>query len=584
MSSHNLTTPSMRATVSRLRVLGSRCRTLLRQHSALTVLLLLQLSGCVPDCGASTPKAKPIRRVVVVSGGGQNGFSGTALAQPVTVRVDIDYCYLKDDTAVCEGREPAVGEPVAWVVTSGGGTVSVATVSTDNQGFASVNWTLGSGGPNTIEGRTNSLNADQVHFGAETSVATVTATALQHQPILAVVSGAAQVGPVSTVLPLAVVVELTDVKIVGGRGPSVGVPVSWSVAGGGASINPAQSTTDAAGRASATWTLGSTLGAQQLQASIQASSGLAAGSVTQLIIGATAQQAPARLLRIVSGAGQPGIVGRALRDSIVVEYVTINPVTSGITPVVGATVTFAPGGGFGTASPTAVQTDAQGRASTQWTLGSIIGAQSLNVTTPPTSGFDASSVFAFSVGSTAAPTNVVLQDDFESGDRWTYVATRNDFSAWAFTRTIATTGGNPGAYASMFRNTVTTTNPTFASLFTLGLFSGGTYVPSLQGPIVSIDYRVDRITDKGLYDAFVIVQDGVEYRAEFPAGSVFSNTSWASASLLNLVPANFSPSPGPNFSNTGTSMQFGFTRGSSQRFAFYTTADGIDNWSVTIKR
>ena len=128
---------------------------------------------------------------------------------------------------------------------------------------------------------------------------------------------------------------------------------------------------------------------------------------------------------------------------------------------------------------------------------------------------------------------------------------------------------------------VTTTAPTFSTLFVRHLFTGSTYSPVTQGAITSIDYSEDR---QGLaYGSFVIVQNGVTYEALFPNGSTFYGP-WQTATLPGLHPSNFIPAPGPNFSATGAPMQFGFIRGTTQRFAPITMSHDIDNWRVVVRR
>jgi hypothetical protein len=84
-------------------------------------------------------------------------------------------------------------------------------------------------------------------------------------PVLERASGDGQSGVVGAVLsqPLSVRVRSAD-----GRAMS-GVAVSWSVTAGQGSIQPAGAVTDAEGRASANWTLGTTAGAQQASATIE---------------------------------------------------------------------------------------------------------------------------------------------------------------------------------------------------------------------------------------------------------------------------------------------------------------------------
>jgi hypothetical protein len=411
----------------------------------------------------------------------------------------------------------------------------------------------------------------------------ISASAIRHRPVLAVVFGDNQVAPPGSTLPTTIFAQLTDTTTSGTRVPVPGVTVTWTAVGVGATATQPTSVTDAQGRASTVWKIASTIGPQTLGVSVPGATTNDPASVTQTTATATAQLAPARVLRVVSGATQVGIVGRPQRSPLVVEYVTIDVTTGAVNAVVGASVSFTPSATHGTVTPVTVATDFQGRASVLWTMGAGVGTQSMTVATPVLAGFDAASVFSIGVSATAEPVNIMLQDDFSVGNQWLASATRNDFNAWTFTRTVVPTGGNGGGFARMSHAINLTTNPTFASISSQFLYTGGTYNPSTQGPITAIDYSVDRQTAAGIYDAFVVVQNNVEYRAEFPSSSVFANTTWQTGSLQNLVPANFSPAPGPNFVDGGA-MQFGYTRGSSQRFAGFSHTHDVDNWVVTIKR
>jgi hypothetical protein len=63
---------------------------------------------------------------VVVSGNGQSGQAGAALANPLVVRV------------TDAGGKPVVGASVNWVVAGGAGTLSATTTTTDASGTAHV--------------------------------------------------------------------------------------------------------------------------------------------------------------------------------------------------------------------------------------------------------------------------------------------------------------------------------------------------------------------------------------------------------------------------------------------------------------
>lgn len=69
--------------------------------------------------------------VVIVGGDGQTGATESQLLNPLVVRVENEF-----------GR-PVAGLEVVWSVESGGGIVTPATTTTDSDGRAQVNWTLG---------------------------------------------------------------------------------------------------------------------------------------------------------------------------------------------------------------------------------------------------------------------------------------------------------------------------------------------------------------------------------------------------------------------------------------------------------
>ena len=78
-------------------------------------------------------------RLAIVSGQGQDGTPGAALAAPFVVEV-------RD-----QRDEAFAGVPVAFTVTSGGGSLSTTTGTTNTKGWAQTTLTLGSSKENTVE-------------------------------------------------------------------------------------------------------------------------------------------------------------------------------------------------------------------------------------------------------------------------------------------------------------------------------------------------------------------------------------------------------------------------------------------------
>jgi len=168
--------------------------------------------------------------VVAVAGDAQTATVGTAVPIAPTVLVR---------NAV---NDPVSGVAVAFAIGSGGGTVTGATPVTDANGLATVgSWTLGTtAGPNTLTATVAGLTP--VTFsatGAPGPVAT-----------LSIVSGDGQTADAGTPLGAPLVVAAADAH----ANPVSSVPVAWSASDG--SVTPSNGTTDANGRAQASWTLG----------------------------------------------------------------------------------------------------------------------------------------------------------------------------------------------------------------------------------------------------------------------------------------------------------------------------------------
>ena len=103
--------------------------------------------------------------------------------------------------------------------------------------------------------------------------------------------------------------------------------------------------------------------------------GSATVTATFQALSATAEVTVAQVaaaVTIVSGSDQTAIVRETLLTPVVVRVTD-----QGGAPVPGETVTFTPGGQSGTVSTPSAVADANGEASTVWTLGEVFGGQSL---------------------------------------------------------------------------------------------------------------------------------------------------------------------------------------------------------------
>lgn len=136
------------------------------------------------------------------------------------------------------------------------------------------------------------------------------------------------------------------------NGQTVDAQVSWS------SSDASVFTVDASGTVTAVGN-----GSAQLEATVGSVSASAAVTVNQV---------PTTLL-VVSGGGQEGTAGSTLPNPIVIQVAD-----QGGTGVAGIIVSFAPGEGAGSVDPQNAATNADGEASTEWTLGGDrLGNQSL---------------------------------------------------------------------------------------------------------------------------------------------------------------------------------------------------------------
>lgn len=150
-----------------------------------------------------------------------------------------------------------------------------------------------------------------------------------------------------------------------GGQPVSGEEVVWAVTSGAAQVDPDTTGTDANGVATTTVRMGQTAGPVTITATVRM---LAPATFTL-----TGAPGAATTAAVVSGSNQAGTVGQPLAEPVVVEARDAFQ-----NPVPGATVVFEPLSGNGTVAQAQVVTDAQGRASTTWTLGGSPGEQRLN--------------------------------------------------------------------------------------------------------------------------------------------------------------------------------------------------------------
>ncbi|HEU4763093.1 MAG TPA: Ig-like domain-containing protein, partial [Gemmatimonadales bacterium] len=281
--------------------------------------------------------------VAVVSGNAQADTVGKALPQPLVV-------------FVADGRGKLVaGARVIWSSKFGGGTFAADTVLTDTTGHAQATYTLGS----------VAVTDTVVATIACGCTATFTASALPAAAaLIAIQGGNGQTDTVSTALPTALSVKVTDAF-----GNAVnGVVVHWTILAGSGSLSADSSATAGTGIAQVSYTLGNVPQMDSIKAT------LGAGPATVTFTATSVAPAPAAIA-IVSGNAQTDTVGLTLPQPLVVAVTG-----GGGRPVAGTSVAFASKSGrgkFGGRVADTVTTDTLGRAQVAFTLDTLAGPDSV---------------------------------------------------------------------------------------------------------------------------------------------------------------------------------------------------------------
>ena len=303
--------------------------------------------GSLVACGGSDlvlPSDAGPGDITLLLGNNQNGPAGAELADPLVVKV------------LNRRGDPLPNQRVAFGLAAEvpGARITPDTTETDGEGTARARWVLGNvSGPQTAVARVVGVDGLEVTFNAIVGAAGASR--------IEAVSGGGQAASVGT--------ELADpliVRVIDGFGNGVeGVTVSWSADEG--SVSPTESVTGQDGRASTSWTLGSTAGSQSASASGSDLSGSPVGFT------ATARAGGADRLLRVSGDDQSARPGTALGNPLLVRLLDKDG-----NGVPNRAVSWVVATGGGSVQPGTSTTDDEGRASTEWTLGPGEGSNTLN--------------------------------------------------------------------------------------------------------------------------------------------------------------------------------------------------------------
>ena len=305
------------------------------------------LSGKPPCSTGSSSGATEPRKLFIVSGDNQTGIIGEPLADPFVVRV-------RDRE---QDNKPLEGVKVTFTVLTGGGSLSTTTTITDQDGLAKSTLTLGNEpGTNTVEARAEGVSK-VVTFSAEATLLSPTPTRLS------IISGDNQEGLTGEALTNPFVTEVRDQH----GDPMEGVTVTFAVTAGDGSLSATTATTDQAGQAETTLTLGTEPGTNTVEANVE---GIA--QTVTFNTEATLPPPTPTSLSIISGDNQKGFTGEPLAPPFIVQVHDQYG-----NPMEGVTVIFAVTAGDSTLSATVVTTNANGEARSTLILGTEPGTNTV---------------------------------------------------------------------------------------------------------------------------------------------------------------------------------------------------------------
>jgi len=320
----------------------------IKAQRRLVPLIGLLFAALTAGCGGDVvlPDEGEAAALQIVDGQDQVGPAGTTLPLQVVVRV-------------LDTRErPVANHDVTFTIGSGGGTVEPTTVKSNASGQAAASWTLG---PTS---GAHLLRVQAPRGGSGTLELSVRATAVAGSgSVLVGAGGEDQTGPVSSALADSLVVKATDAL----GNPVADVEVTWSVSGGGGSISPTTVVTGADGLAAAERVLGPAAGAQSAQATVDEFTG------SPVTFSHTAVPANPTALVKISGDGQSAPGGFEVAADLVVRLEDDNENGIG-----GRAITWVVPSGSGSVNPGNTTTDANGLATTRWTLPSVVGTHGVS--------------------------------------------------------------------------------------------------------------------------------------------------------------------------------------------------------------
>lgn len=301
--------------------------------------------------------------------------------------------------------------------------------------------------------------------------------------------------------------------------------MTFAVASGNGSVEPASATTNASGQARTTFTLGPAAGAQTVTATV--------GTLKPVMFTATAN-AGAAVRITATGDAQTGAAGDLLSGTITLRVV--DALGNGIS---GVALTAAPATGSGAFAFNAQATDANGNVTALWRLGNTPGTQHVAVTPPQGTLITPLTLTATATAGLPDTVAVVSGDAQTSGtgDRLTTPATVRVVDRLGNPVPAATVTFTADASGTASPATVQTDSAGHATTtWTLGTTAGTEHlvasVPGLGGTT-----RVRQLTATAiaasLASVFTLDHDVVD--AEYSASADAIITVSANPSRLNII-------------------------------------------------
>ena len=281
------------------------------------------------------------RELSRISGYDQEGFPGETLPNPIVVEVRDQF------------DKPLRQVQVTFAVTAGGGTLTVTIIKTDRRGRAQSKLTLGPNpGTTTVSVSAAGIKQSEV-FNAQ---------GLRTPQRILKISGENQESLPGETLAGPLVVEVRDRQ----NTPLGEAQVTFTVTAGEGTLTVTTTKTDSNGRAESNLTLGPNVGTNTVSVS-------ASGIEQSELFNAEGLRTPQTILKI-SGDDQEGLPAAALTNPFVVEVQDENGAV-----LEGVPVTFAVTAGGGTLDTQSIDTNSNGRAESNLTLGQEPGTNTVRV-------------------------------------------------------------------------------------------------------------------------------------------------------------------------------------------------------------